>query len=550
MPDVSQGPREETASFLGAWFDGIAAPGSQRTGSAVETETDGGDSSKGDGKGAPEAGRSVQQEVLGIGRKETEEEEVARLLTYHGEIRRAEAKNANIQSTLRQATLAAGEACTEVEELLKCLEAARSFLKGDSEPSVFEFARTKVELPLFADIYHRIPLLAYQDQEIEELRALTSTSPGWGTDEVTQLREAVKKECSRVAARRLAASGSCSDPLSALSTLDEEDLLLVSYPRRLDDDELEDEEIDWDFVARELQYKFNAEQCRTRWLQYDAPNATNGRDWTDEELKRLLEAVEMLGEADWEAVAEELSAKGEQWKRSAMACFCAYQSHDDNPANRDQAPVEWSTAEDVKLLQLDRIWDRRGEIVAEKLGTSRSQVQVNSHIRVYDKIRAREDDATLSELEEAASDPAAKKRMRRAARSGKRESLQVTKKAKTQETSRNSRWSAADEEMIVTILERTGRIKEVAKHFSGRSRTSCAMKWHSLKTKAVENEREINPPKTLAVKPLRKELRARILSLIDAMSRDVSAHSEGEEREVEDQEGMQDHENIEEQVQD
>lgn len=541
----SQSTEDDPSAFLGAYFDHLRSQSEESTPErrslSRQTSVSGGASSS-----QAQSQTLSQSQLLarqrssqGILRRfESEEEEVVRLLGYRAEIKHAEERNAKIQSSLREATQAANEALVEVEGLYEYLDAARSFAAGLDEASVNDFSTTSVRLPLFPDIYHHIPLLAYQDQEIEELRSLTFTCARWGNDDVKHLRLAVKKECFRIAARRLRASRRCADPLAMLADIDEKDLLSLSCPRQLDDTSLagveagevmdyQQEEIDWDFVAREVGFRFNGEQCRTRWLHYDAPMAADGRTWSVDELQQLHKVVQQIGQTNWEAIANRMGSTDGTPKRSAMACFCAYQSHDSNPDNLNAKPVEWTTEETVKLLELDRTWDHRIEIVAEKLQTSRTAAQVNSQARLFDKIRLRNDDVTRADLREAASDPAARKRLRRTGRAGNLETIRVTNR--TSDASKKSKWTKKDEELFVTLLERTNNFLEVSKQL-GRSKASCFMKWHKLGLGAMQDGNTNEKPGR--ANPLDDELKARILKLKETM-REAGGRDNSTDRAVE-----------------
>lgn len=58
----------------------------------------------------------------------------------------------------------------------------------------------------------------------------------------------------------------------------------------------------WTEVAEVIQGRTN-EQCRDHWSDKLNPNVAKGR-WTNDEDRRLLEAVESVGEGNWKAVCE------------------------------------------------------------------------------------------------------------------------------------------------------------------------------------------------------------------------------------------------------
>lgn len=61
----------------------------------------------------------------------------------------------------------------------------------------------------------------------------------------------------------------------------------------------------WADVAEVIQGRTN-EQCRDHWLDKPNPKVAKGR-WTNDEDRRLLEAVESVGEGNWKAVSERLA---------------------------------------------------------------------------------------------------------------------------------------------------------------------------------------------------------------------------------------------------
>lgn len=282
--------------------------------------------------------------------------------------------NESYIDSLEKAIYASKKAGQDLDAMEECLKRAELAEREDETFDILSVHAEMVELSLYPEIHRRIPLLASQSSEIDQLRLLVGNY-SWSSDEVIKLKRCVLNQCLRIGTLRLAESDDCPENLLDIAAKwSEEELSQVSLPFA---DGL-DEDIIWRDVSIQIGSTHTAEECRTRWLMVDRPGLKQEK-WTEEETNQLKEIINQeLKDGvihDWQAVAKKVNTG-----RLAIECFSQSQQMDLIPLYASYSAQAWSKEplsrdEQDDLQQLSSIWDNQS-IIAARLTSSRPRDQV------------------------------------------------------------------------------------------------------------------------------------------------------------------------------
>lgn len=263
-------------------------------------------------------------------------------------------------------------AIEEANNLKQYLDHADSLSGHLSRGASIPVHSEKVKLPLFPDIYQKIPRIAYQAKEVEDLRISLSTFD-WSEKDVKRLKEIVLKQCKKIEAIRMTEDGNTEDIFEAIRQMSEDDLLQHAIPSSGED------VVDWTLIARELGETHTPESCRNRWLMKERPGL-NKKDWTQGELVKLRTSIQKhrnIGqESNWESISRDVGNG-----RLAIDCLSTWQKS--VFANQDDGGTqeESLTSQEKKQVEnLFEVWGPRSALIRERLPTLRRRSAIDKYI--------------------------------------------------------------------------------------------------------------------------------------------------------------------------
>lgn len=265
------------------------------------------------------------------------------------------------------------EAQDETRRLEEYMKQVDEIYACDLRGAMLPAHAQSIKLPLFPEIYHDIPLIAYQAKEIEDLQVL-SCNFVWTTKDAVRLKEIVLGQCKKAVALRRVDSTN-KGVFAIVNAMDEVELAQASLP----DPHTGEDPIDWSFVASELGTGPTPDDCRTHWLMVQRPGLCNS-EWSESELSRLRRLVAKHANdgtvRDWSLLAKELDSG-----RLAVDCFSACQQHGMLEVFAKTMPDAWSDQsfgrrEGQEMKRLCEVWDHRIAIITERLGTMRPKSHV------------------------------------------------------------------------------------------------------------------------------------------------------------------------------
>jgi hypothetical protein len=296
--------------------------------------------------------------------------------------------NEKYVESLEKALFATKKVGQDLDEMELCLEHADIAEDEDEITDILPLQAERVRLPMYPNIYQQTPLLASQSEEVEQLRLLVCTFP-WSNDEAARLKNALLKQCLRIATLQLAHSTSCPEDLLEVSEkMTEDELCKISSSANT----LEKGLIDWSDIADRVGGTHTAEECRTRWLMVDRPGIQK-TEWTLEEIDKLKGILQKHIKQskdgvirNWEIVAQELDSA-----RLGIDCFMKSQQEDLVPAFTFSSARAWSKVpvsdkEREVAINLHSIWNDEA-IVAARLGTGRPREQIANHFEANKPVK-------------------------------------------------------------------------------------------------------------------------------------------------------------------